>query len=339
MRIVAMTRTTLLTMVLAAGLAAAFLAASAQQRPSQPPTSPPSAAQAPVNLSSVTRQQFDRWMTELSNWGRWGKDDERGALNLITADKRRQAATLAKTGTIVSLAHPLVNEKPAASGQPRPVNRIGAFASVFLIDGDYLYERQEYEYHGGRLSHFDALCHVSYNGKVYNGLDFREVVTEAGGCSRLAVTTAQDGIVTRGILLDIPETRVRRQDVEAWEKRTGIRISAGDALLLRTRRSGAAPGAFGAAGYEPSLIPFLKERDIALLGSDTAQEGGTIPGVFIPIHIFTIVALGMNLLDNLSLEPLAATAQKLKRWEFMLVVEPLRVQNGAGSPVNPVAVF
>ena len=100
-----------------------------------------------------------------------------------------------------------------------------------------------------------------------------------------------------------------------------------------------APAGLGAAGYDPSLIPFFKERDIALLGSDSAQEGGTIPGLFIPIHTFTIVALGLNLLDNLALDDLAATADKLKRWEFMLVVEPLRLRNGAGSPVNPVAVF
>jgi len=214
-----------------------------------------------------------------------------------------------------------------------------ALTNLFLIEGDYLFERQEIEYHGGRLSHFDALCHVSYNGKLYNGLNFRDVVTQDVGCSKLAVTTAKDGIVTRGILLDMPGTRVRREDVEAWEKRTGVKISSGDALLLRTRRPGTPAAGLGAAGYEPSLIPFFKERDIALLGSDVAQEGGTIPGVAIPIHTFTIVALGLNLLDNLALDEVAATAEKLKRWEFMLIVEPLRVQNGAGSAVNPVAVF
>jgi kynurenine formamidase len=132
---------------------------------------------------------------------------------------------------------------------------------------------------------------------------------------------------------------VRRQDIDAWEKKTGIRISAGDAVLLRTRRTGATNTGFGGAGYEPSLIPFLKERDIAIIGADVPQEGGTIPGVAIPIHTFTIVALGMNLLDNLDLDALADTAAKLKRWEFMLTVEPLRVQNGAGSAVNPVAIF
>ena len=278
-------------------------------------------------------------MTQLANWGRWGKDDERGALNLITPEKRRQAAMLAKTGTTVSLAQQIAKEPSVAGAQPQPVNRAGASASVFLIDGDYLFERQEIEYHGGRLSHFDALCHVSYNGKLYNGLNFREVVTEDGGCAKLAVTAAKDGIVTRGLLLDMPGTRVTPKDIEAWEKRTGIRIAAGDALLLRSRQPGMAAAGFGAAGYEPSVIPLLKQRDVALLGNDSAQEGGTIPGISIPIHTFTIVALGLNLLDNLALDELAAAAQKLNRWEFMLIVEPLRVQNGAGSPVNPVAVF
>ena len=298
----------------------------------------PPAEQA-ANLSSVTKEQFVRWMTELSNWGRWGKDDELGALNLITSAKRRQAAALVKTGTIVSLSRDIMRQKGGNSPQTRPINTGGALVNLFLIQGDYLFERQEIEYHGGALSHFDALCHVSYNGKLYNGLNFKEVVTPEGGCSKLAVTALKDGIVTRGILLDIPGTRVRREDIGAWEKRTGLKISSGDALLLRTRRSGGASTAFGGAGYEPSLIPFLKERDIALIGADVPQEGGNIVGVNIPIHTFTIVALGMNLLDNLDLEALAETAAKLKRWEFMLTVEPLRVQNGAGSAVNPVAVF
>lgn len=291
------------------------------------------------NLSSVTKEQFDKWMTELSNWGRWGKDDQLGALNLITPAKRKQAAGLVKTGTIVSLAREIPRQTVANTPQNRPVNQGGALVNRFLIQGDYLFERQEIEYHGGALSHFDALCHVSYNGKLYNGINFKEVVTTDGGCSKLAVTALKDGIVTRGILLDIPGTRVRRQDIEAWEKRTGIKISAGDALLLRTRRPGTPATGFGGAGYEPSLIPFLKERDIALIGADVPQEGGNIPGVAIPIHTFTIVALGMNLLDNLDLDALADTAAKLKRWEFMLTVEPLRVQNGAGSAVNPVAIF
>ncbi len=182
---------------------------------------------------------------------------------------------------------------------------------------------------------------MSYNGKLYNGFDFAEVVTEDGGCSKLAITTAQGGIVTRGVLLDIPETRILPSHIEEFEQRTGITISSGDALLLRTKRPGVAPDPtnFGGAGYDPALIPFFRERDIALLGADIPQEGGNIPGVVIPIHTFTIVALGMNLLDNLALHELAETAARLNRWEFMLTVEPLHVERGAGSPVNPIAVF
>jgi kynurenine formamidase len=291
-----------------------------------------------ANQSTVTKAQFDEWMVKLSNWGRWGKDDERGALNNITPQKVRQAAALARSGVTVSLSHQLARATPKPAPEPRPIDRAGAATSRFLIDGDYLFERQEIEYHGSRVSHFDALCHVSYNGQVYNGLTFKEIVTNDGGCSKLSVNSAKDGIVTRGVLLDLPGTRVRPADILAWEKKTGVRISAGDALLLRTRKAGAAP-AFGSAGYDPELIPFFKERDIALLGSDTAQEGGSIPGVAIPIHVFTLVGLGMNLLDNLALEELAATADTLKRWEFMLVINPLRMEKGAGSPVNPVAIF
>jgi len=318
-------------LILAAALAGVWVVATPAAQSSQ---AAPSAGAA----GSVTKAQFDDWMTKLSNWGRWGKDDERGALNLITSESRRRAAALVKSGTTVSLSRQIPAETPAATTQPRPINQNGSGANVFLIAGDYLFERQEIEYHGGRLSHFDALCHVSYNGKLYNGLNFKEVVTQGRGCSKLTVNSARDGIVTRGVLLDLPGLRVRRQDVESWEKKTGIRIGPGDALLLRSHRPGAPP-AVGAAGYDPSLIPFLKERDIALLGNDSAQEGGTIDGVAIPIHTFTIVALGLNLLDNLALDEVAATADRLKRWEFMLVVAPLRMENGAGSPVNVIATF
>jgi hypothetical protein len=332
-----------IVIVTTSSLAGTWSASGQQAAPARPQAQSSGATQPSSNQSSVTKEQFERWMTELSNWGRWGKDDERGALNLITAEKRKQAAAIVKTGTTVSLAREIPKQTVPTTASPRPIVRGGSFAHLFHSesapggDGDYLFERQEIEYHGGTLSHFDALCHVAYKGKNYNGFVFKDIVTK-DGCSKLAGTSAKDGIVTRGILLDIPEKPVRLEDIQAWEKKTGLRISSGDALLLRTRRPGVGPKA-PRGGYDPSLMPFLRERDIALLGSDIAQEGGQIPGVSLPIHFFTLVALGMNLLDNLALDDLADTANKLKRWEFMLVVEPLRVQNGAGAAVNPVAVF
>jgi len=322
------------------GLAVALVSsgwiAFAGQTTGQPARQAAVESDAAANQSSVTKQQFDEWMTRLSNWGRWGADDQRGAVNLITPAKRQQAAALVRTGTTLSLSRELPEDKPAAT--PARVIFGGAFSHRFLIDGAVLREHQEFDYHGGRLSHLDAFCHVSYNGKIYNGLDFKQVVTEDRGCDRLAISMVKDGIVTRGVLLDMPGVRVRPEDVQAWEKRTGVKISAGDVLLLRSRRQGVQPPS-RSAGFDPAMFPFLKERDVAVLGHDAAQEGGTIPRVAIPVHVLTLVGLGVHLIDNLDLEALADTAAKLKRWEFMLTVAPLRVPNGAGSAVNPIAIF
>ena len=146
--------------------------------------------------------------------------------------------------------------------------------------------------------------------------------------------SADDGLVTRGVLVDLPGHPVRRRDIEAWEAETGITISSGDALFLRTGRDIGQQG-----GYHPSLLPFFKERDIALLGADVPQEGGVVEGVTIPVHFFALVSLGVHLFDNLGLEELAETANELNRWEFLFMASPHGVPNGAGSAINPLAVF
>ena len=207
---------------------------------------------------------------------------------------------------------------------------------MFGIDTDngYFWERYEIEYHGSLVTHIDALCHVAWNGRVYNGRAFEAAASTADGCTEMGSINLKGGLVTRGLLIDMPGTAVRRQDIEAWEAETGIKISAGDALFLRTGRDVGQQG-----GYHPSLIPFFKERDIALLGADVPQEGGAVEGVSIPIHFFTLVALGVHLFDNMGLEELARTARELNRWEFLFMASPHGVPNGAGSAVNPLAVF
>jgi kynurenine formamidase len=287
----------------------------------------------------VTREQFDTWMSELSNWGRWGDDDELGALNLITPAKRVAAARLVETGTTVSMARAMTIERlenPDQASASRPPVLVGSARNVFDInvEGGYFWERYEIEFHGGAVSHLDALCHVAYNGKVYNGRNFEDVASKEDGCSAMGIINLQDGLVTRGVLLDMPGKAVRRQDIEAWEAETGITISAGDALFLRTGRDIGQTG-----GYHPSLIPFLRERDIALLGADVPQEGGEVEGVAVPVHFFSLVALGVHLFDNLGLEDLAQTASELNRWEFMFVASPHVVPNGSGSAINPAAIF
>jgi len=306
---------------------------------------------APSSEQPVTKAQFERWMTELSNWGRWGKDDQYGAANLFTAEKRRSAAALATVGTTVSLAHDVLMTKAADAPHPYVLQM------AVHIDRQNATDRFDIDYHGGTFTHLDALCHVAYKGKLYNGFDFAEIVTK-GGCSKMGITALKDGVVTRGVLLDIPRlkglpylepgTRVGREDIEAWEQRAGLRIGSGDAILLRTGRWArrAQVGPEGSSGWNASFLPFLEERDVAMLGADTAHEAGAIPGVTLPsgasypvIHRFAIVARGMNLLDNLDLEAAAETAARLKRWEFMLVVAPPRVPGGTGAPINPLAVF
>ena len=301
----------------------------------------------PETREPITVEQYDQWMEELSNWGRWGDDDELGAANLMTEAKRREAAALIRTGTTVSLAHDLITEEAVDVTEPYVLQmRVNPEAQN---SGD----RIDIYFHGVTFSHLDGLCHVFYKNKVYNGFDFAEIVTE-DGCSRMGTTAMKNGLVTRGILVDMPRlkgvpylepgTKLYREDIEAWEEQAGVTLGAGDALLLRTgrwaRRAELGPTR-EMSGWDASVMPFLAERDIALLGADSVHEApDSVPGLgFNPIHRFAIVARGMNLLDNLDLDAAAETAASLNRWEFMLVVAPLRVPGGTGSPVNPIAIF
>ncbi len=220
---------------------------------SQNATAPPSGGQPQggrgpqVNDSRTTKEELERWMTELSNWGRWGKADQVGAANLITPARRKQALALAKTGETVSLSHNPLMEK--AVDAPDPFDH-----SVSIIGrAGIAVEKQEFSFHGSTFTHLDALCHVSHDGKLYNGLSFNDVVTKEGGCSKLSITAFKNGIVTRGILLDIPRlkgvpyleaaTHVYREDVEAWEKQARaeqanliVRLASSDVLATSSSR-------------------------------------------------------------------------------------------------------
>jgi kynurenine formamidase len=281
-----------------------------------------------ANDSRTTKEELERWM------------------NLITPAKRKQALALATTGETVSLSHNPIMERAVDAETP--------FEHALTIMGPagIVVERQQVSFHGSTFTHLDALCHVSHDGRLYNGFIFSEVVSAEGGCSRLGVAAFKQGIVTRAILIDIPRlkgvpylepgTHVYREDVEAWERQAGITVGPGDAILLRTgrwaRREQAGPFA-NLAGYDGSFAPFLKERDVALIGSDGIQDVGTVPGFSLPIHQIALVALGVNIFDNLDLEAVAATAARLRRWEFLLVAAPIPVSSGTGSLINPIAVF
>ena len=294
---------------------------------------------------NVTAATVENWMTELSNWGRWGRGDQLGALNLITPAKRVEAAKLVKTGVSVSLAHNYsVNPD---LGLPPPFDQE---ISMLNTPGEYVMERVSFSYHGGIHSHLDALCHVLWQGKMYNGFSKSDVNED--GCQKLGIANVKQGILTRGILMDIPRlkgvdylppgTAVYIEDLEAWEEQTGVHVSSGDVIFVRTGRW-ATPGSAGSgsAGLHASVAPWLRERDVAIVGGDYANDAipSDVQGVFLPIHQLTIVAMGVRLFDNLDLEALAEEAVRQGRWEFMLSASPIPVEGGVGSPMNPIATF
>ena len=313
-----------------------------------PPVSPES--------RDLTMADIERMMEELSNWGRWGDDDQLGAANLITAAKRLEAIATVTEGITVSLEHPLLTE--IAPDVPQPFQRRVLSIPEPTDEPEFfggISDNYSISYHGYSHSHIDSLCHILYKGKMYNGKD-QDTVTEAG-CATNSILNLQGGIVTRGVLIDIPRlkgvdylepgTPIYQEDLEAFEEMAGVVVRPGDAVFVRTgrwaRRAALGPWvvAQGAAGLHASAMPWIKARDISFLGSDVASDvvPSQIEGVRLPVHQLAIVAMGVNLFDNQDLEAVAETAARLNRWEFLVIAAPLAVEGGTGSPVNVLAIF
>lgn len=307
----------------------------------------PSPAQ-PASLRN--RQDFERWMTELSNWGRWGKEDQLGALNLVTPTKRKEALALVRDGVSVSLARTVEKEKAVDNGSPFQhwMDRTGTNNPGFSSADTF-----KVSYHGMAHTHIDSLCHMFHAGRMYNGFQQTEVTSE--GAQRLGIQNLKQGILGRGVLVDIPllkgvdslepGTPIYPEDLDAWEKRSGVTIRAGDIVLIRTgrwaRRATAGPWGGKFAGLHGSCARWLKWRDVAVLGSDAASDVllSGVEDVAMPIHQLSLIAMGTWILDNCDLEAVAAAAKERQRWEFLLTVAPLAVPGGTGSPINPIATF
>jgi len=305
----------------------------------------------PPGTPTMTAQEFNKMYKEVSNWGRWGKDDRNGTMNLITDEKRKRAARLVKNGISVSITHTLSTEK--APDNPYPFElKMGEVPRV---------DTWAIRYHGTFVTHFDALCHFEYNGMLYNGVPFS--ASNDKGCA-IGVEHFKNGVITRGILVDIPRlkgvpylepaTTVSIAEIEAWEKKVGVKIGPGDAVILRTgrwtRREKLGPwkSAGNAAGFHPTVARFLRQRDVALVGADGTAEAQTTPSVIQgvsqlvgnqPLHTTLISSMGMPLIDDMDPEALAEMCAKLNRWDFMFIVLPIPVPGGTGGPVNAVAMF
>lgn len=301
---------------------------------------------------NLTKADIDKLMAELSNWGRWGKDDQLGAMNLITSAKRKDALKLVKEGVSISMARDTNTEKADDNDSP--------YEHTMTMSGEntrsiWSLDKFGVSFHGYQHTHLDALCHMFWQGKMYNGFPQADVTRE--GASKLAITNLKQGIFTRGILMDIPRlkgvpylepgTAIYPEDLIAWEKKAGLKLQPGDAVFIRTgrwtRRAAKGPWKVAqlSAGLHASCATWLKQHDVALLGSDAASDlfPSQVPGVTHPIHQLVLVAMGMNIFDHCDLEALSEAAAKRHRWDFLLTTAPIALVGGTGSPLNPIATF
>jgi kynurenine formamidase len=303
----------------------------------------------------VTGPEFQEIFDDVSTWGRW-QDGQRGALNHLTLARIAAAARLVRTGVTVSLGRVLDTRRSVAN--PVPADHHMTMLTNTDVGSGSLRFTKDYigvDYHNEGHSHIDALSHVAYRGHFYDGAPETAVATD--GASTGAIEVLRNGLVGRGVLLDIPGVRgvrwlepgeyVLPEDIVAAEHAHGVRVGDGDILLIRTGHSrrlaevGTWDTARAKSGLHPSVARFLAERRVAALGSDGNHDTApsAVEGVAFPIHVLAINAMGIHLLDYLQLEDLLGQCEQADRWEFLFVAAPLRIAGGTGSPVNPIALF
>ena len=304
----------------------------------------------------LTATEFRDLFESVSTWGNWGEDDQRGALNFLTPQRVQAAAGLVRTGETISLSLPL--NTTVGVDNPAPVDH----HMTMLVDEPTaprgLQFAKDYvgaDYHNPSHSHIDAFCHVSLDGRLYNGRASSSVTSR--GAKEDAIDVLKDGLIGRGVLLDMPRLRdvswlepgehVFTDDLEGAEREQGVQVGEGDILLVRTghtRRQlerGVWDSDTGRVGLHPTTATFLAERKVAALGSDGNNDTApsTTEGVGFPIHALALNAMGIHLLDYLRLEDLAGACERERRWEFMFTAAPLRLVGGTGSPLNPIAIL
>jgi len=308
-----------------------------------------------MSTTPVSAKEFATLFRALSKCQRWGPDDERGAVQLLTPDRPVAATRLVRDGTSVSLSLPL--NTTLAIHNPIPADHhMTALADPDAdSEPDFIKDYVGLDYHNDGHTHIDALCHVAYQGLLYNGRP-ADAVT-ADGASLNSIEVLEDGLAGRGVVLDIPRARgapwlepgehIFAEDLKAAERRQGVAVGDGDILLVLTGhpRRLAELGLWNTrevkAGLHPTAMQFVASRGAAVLGSDGNND--TIPssteGVDFPVNVLAIVAMGVHLLDYLQLEDLRLACERAARWEFLFLAAPMRIVGGTGSPLNAVAVF
>jgi kynurenine formamidase len=304
----------------------------------------------------MTAREFRELFGAVCNWGRWDDGGRRGALNHLTQARIAAAVRLADTGETVSLSRPLRTE--AGIDMPTPADHYMTMLTDVDIGSGSVRFAKDYigaDYHNEGHSHIDAFSHVAFDGLLFDGKPDRMVTSR--GARAGDVEVLRDGLVGRGVLLDVPRVRgvawvepgdhVFREDLEAAERAQGVTVGPGDILLVRTgharrlRERGPWNTSEAKAGLHPTTALFLAERQISVLGCDGNNDTApsTTEGVAFPIHVLAINAMGVHLLDYLQFEDVLGSCETTGRWEFLFVAAPLRIVGGTGSPLNPIAIF
>jgi kynurenine formamidase len=304
----------------------------------------------------LTRDEFTALFQSLKSSADHGPVDRRGALNHLTAAHVIGAAREVRLGRSVSLARPIRSESTADNPEPVRYEMTGALGDHHLEEGlDFAVDHFGMNIHGDGDSHLDALCHVIYDSKLYNDVPV-DAITQAGATA-LSIDVIRDGIVGRGVLLDIPRLRgqswldpgevVTDDELRAAEQAQHVRVGQGDLLFVRVghgrrrRELGPWDVAQTRAGLHPSALEFVAEREVAVLGSDSNNDAAPSPAedVDFPVHVLAVNALGIQLLDYLQFEDLAEVCEEQDRWTFLAVIAPLRLEGATGSPINPIAIL
>lgn len=319
-------------------------------------TAPPSVGSSAAIYSLA---EFDALFESVCNWGLWGPKDQRGTLNYIRPEHVTRAASMVRSGRHISMSLPI--NKVAGPDNPHPAIHYMATGHDDDIGSGELRFATDFlgmQFHGDCHTHIDAPCHVAYRGKLYNGASAETVQTS--GAAGLDITAYADGVVARGVLLDVarargvqwlePGTAVSRAELEEVERAQGVRLEEGDLFCFRTghqrRRLKLGPwdsgySGQGKAGLDIDAMTLLHQRRVAGFLPD--GDGETIPsrvqGIAYPIHPLQITAMGMLACDNLDLEELAKACAAEARYEFLVILAPLCIPGATGSPFNPIAVF
>jgi hypothetical protein len=299
-----------------------------------------------------TKEDVISYLRDRRNWGRWGKDDQLGTMNLITPEKRVKAASLVKTGRSVSLSRPFPKDPAPNNHNPaqhymrmmeQPSGRGGSvdFYGIF--------------YHGRSSTHLDSLAHIWDNDGMWQGRVPTEEVSSEGS-TWCGVQHWSGGVVTKGVLLDIPKLRgepyvtlekpVHGWELEAAAKAQGVTVEPGDAVAVYCGREAwdrdGNPlwGSIASTrpGLHASCLPFLRDNDAGVLIWDMLDHMPNEYGLMWTVH-GAIFSYGLTLVDNALLEPLAGVCAEEGRYEFMFIVAPWVVVGGSGSPANPTALF